>query len=492
MNFSDLVLSKVKKNRFAIKKDAPFASIIKARALPIGTKRKHGKVLKVKTAEGWVPVGEEKTAPKEEVSTKEAPKKEDPKKEAPKKESALDKQRSQIESQSNALALGMTSSDMLDEKALQEKFKDARAESLKIDIKINEKEGKETNKKRWQPHANGPPPLPKFTLDSHKNPDGTVKEDRRKAHDAIVAKYVDRVEPTPEGEKPVAIMMMGGPGSGKSSLLRDVDFTKFVHCDSDQMKNHIPEYHAAISSGARDAAYMVHSESALIGDRIRDTTIEQGKNLILDGTGRWFDHYKEVATHLKERGYHVQLIMPHITYDQAKPRVESRAEVTGRFVPDEVLQQAYEAIPRNFEALASLVDEAQMFDNGGPFGSTPKQVLSYKGGKRTDHDAEYMEAYRKDFGDAEPVPTERPKQQVKKAMSTEKEPKEKPPHYSSEDVLKMMMDSYSKNHSFEYEGEKTGSKNDGVVDQLDDRPLFEGLGKFGKDYDGKGLKKDEE
>ena len=60
-------------------------------------------------------------------------------------------------------------------------------------------------------------------------------------------------------------------------------------------------------------------------------------------------------------------------------------------------------------------------------------------------------------------------------MSTENDTKEKAPHYSNDDVLKMMMDSYKKNHSFEYEGEKTGSKNDGVVDQLDDRYLFDGL-----------------
>jgi|LULO01.1.fsa_nt_gb hypothetical protein len=77
-------------------------------------------------------------------------------------------------------------------------------------------------------------------------------------------------------------------------------------------------------------------------------------------------------------------------------------------------------------------------------------------------------------------------------MSTENDTKEKAPHYSNDDVLKMMMDSYKKNHSFEYEGEKTGSKNDGVVDQLDDRYLFEGLGNFGKNYDGKGLTRDKE
>ena len=184
--------------------------------------------------------------------------------------------------------------------------------------------------------------------------------------------------------------------------------------------------------------------------------------------------------------------MPHITYDQAKPRVETRAEVTGRYVPDEVLTQAYEAIPRNFEALAGIVDQAVMFDNSGPFGSTPKKVVSYEGGERTDHDAEYMAAFRKDYGDAEPVPTKRPKKRgVQKAMSLEKDKKEKPPHYSMDEVLEMMMASYKKNHSFEYEGEKTGSKNDGIQDQLDDRPLLEGLGKYGKDYDGKGLVKED-
>ena len=128
----------------------------------------------------------------------------------------------------------------------------------------------------------------------------------------------------------------------------------------------------------------------------------------MDGTGRWFNHYKETAEKLKEKGYHVQIIMPHITYDQAKPRVESRAEVTGRYVPDEVLTQAYDAIPRNFEALAAIVDEAVMFDNGGPLGTPPKKVVSYEGGKRTDHEAEFMASFRKEYGDSEPIETKRP------------------------------------------------------------------------------------
>ena len=50
----------------------PFASIVKAKALPVGTKRKHGDVMKVKTAQGWVPVKEGRQGAAEE---EESPKK---------------------------------------------------------------------------------------------------------------------------------------------------------------------------------------------------------------------------------------------------------------------------------------------------------------------------------------------------------------------------------------------------------------------------------
>jgi len=34
--------------------------LMKAKSLPIGSKRRHGGILKIKTGKGWVPVSEEK------------------------------------------------------------------------------------------------------------------------------------------------------------------------------------------------------------------------------------------------------------------------------------------------------------------------------------------------------------------------------------------------------------------------------------------------
>jgi predicted ABC-type ATPase len=245
------------------------------------------------------------------------------------------------------------------------------------------------------------PGLPDQTLDKYGKPNPSpppeylITDPERKAlHDRIVEDKVSRVKSAGPDERPNAIVMMGGPGSGKSSLIKQVDKTKYVSMDADAVKEELPEYITATQHKARNAAFMAHGESSIVAKRIRDRAVRERKSLIVDGTGKNAKTYGALIDKLKESGYHVTLIMPHITGDEGQERAELRSEKTGRHVPEDILRGAYGKIAPNFEALAAKCDEARLFDNAGPQSQPAKLVLEYRSGESTVHDENFMADFR--------------------------------------------------------------------------------------------------
>ncbi len=235
-----------------------------------------------------------------------------------------------------------------------------------------------------------------------KNPDegGKPTQERfEQVHKPIMRAALDHVRSVGEGEKKIAIMSMGGPGSGKSSILKaaGIDERAFVVADPDGCKSGLPEYQKALDPAAtyKGAAFMAHEESSYLAKQIRDEAIRTNKNLIIDGTGANADKFGRVIDHLKANGYEVRVVMPHIEVDEAAKRVQLRAERSGRLVPSPIVKEAYSKIPHNFERIAAKADTAHLFDNRG---AAPKLVFSSAGGQTTEHDPEFMTYFRGRYG----------------------------------------------------------------------------------------------
>jgi predicted ABC-type ATPase len=121
----------------------------------------------------------------------------------------------------------------------------------------------------------------------------------------------------------------------------------------------------------------------------------------MDGTGANAKGYSEQIQRLKDKGYHVTVYMPHITSEEATKRIEARAEQTGRYVNPNFVRPAYEKIPRNFEAIGKLADEAHLYDNAGPVHVGAREVLSYKDGAPIVHDKKWVADFRATYGGGE-------------------------------------------------------------------------------------------
>lgn len=205
---------------------------------------------------------------------------------------------------------------------------------------------------------------------------GDFKEKRKQLHQNIKEMMVGKIESVPEGQQPEAIVTMGGPASGKSTLVRKInESSNFsgVVVDPDFIKEQLPEYKAGIAGGWKNAAKMVHAESSTIAEEVRKEALAKRANIVLDTTGANEKKFLKRIQELKAAGYKIRLVMSFLDKDTALMRARKRAEETGRYVPDEIVLGVAEEAPKNFAKAAALADEAHLFDN-----SSREPVLLYQ------------------------------------------------------------------------------------------------------------------
>jgi len=226
----------------------------------------------------------------------------------------------------------------------------------------------------------------------------TVKDPvRKELHDEIKAQAIGKNSMPPEGQQPLAILMMGGSGSGKSSLLAHVDKSNFVHIDPDGIKEKLPEYRDGVRNKIRSAAAEVHEESSYVAKHLRDETMNapEGKqrNLIFDGTGANGKSYGKFIDDLKDKGYHVQLLFSHLPKEKADDRMKGRAEESGRHVEEAAAAENHAQVPRNWVGLSKRVDEATMFSTDVCRECPPTLLQKVEKGNRLTYDKDAVRQF---------------------------------------------------------------------------------------------------
>ena len=211
----------------------------------------------------------------------------------------------------------------------------------------------------------------KRTDKQYKNPDGTWTEERmKKVHDPIVKSYVERGKKG-DGEKPVAILMMGAPATGKGhlrkQLIKDgVIPEHFLVVDPDEIKTEAlsPDYDRYSEDNNKTAAAYVHEEGSDISKEIFKALEEKGYDYIQD---KVFADQKKLEKEIKrlvDKGYDVKVYATQCPRDVAHKRMLKRAQgPQARFVHMKAFNDAHKAIDSTFDWL---------------FNNTPKGVSEVK------------------------------------------------------------------------------------------------------------------
>lgn len=233
------------------------------------------------------------------------------------------------------------------------------------------------------------------------------EERKTKVHDPIVAAALKGDNIPPAGSHKVAIMTMGGPASGKGTVLGALGATSsekgghYVLVDPDEVKGQIPEYRIAVpkDSGSKTPTYkraaaMVHEESSYIAKRVKKEAIEQGRNVIIDGTGTAADKYIAQIQQLRAAGYDVQIHFPQLDATEGLSRAKARANGSGRYVPDDFIRRSYGGIDNNVERIMAAAKAAGASFTMYDAGSDHHVVYHQEGGKEDIRDAAKWKAFQ--------------------------------------------------------------------------------------------------
>lgn len=227
--------------------------------------------------------------------------------------------------------------------------------------------------------------------------------ERQKFHDDLVETLLAGIEPS--GEQPHAVMLGGGPASGKSHALKAGSLTEVpdkqhaVFINPDDIKELIPEAAEKLKNlkaGADpkgpdgDWANFAHEESSYIAKRVQKAAAERGLDIVLDGTGDTSESSvsKKVAK-LRELGYRVDARYVTVPTEVALQRAEVRRQKTGRMVRPSVLRNTHASVSQVLPAVADLFDSAELVDAEGD----PKLIAHWINGQLQVDDQEKWDAF---------------------------------------------------------------------------------------------------
>ena len=183
-----------------------------------------------------------------------------------------------------------------------------------------------------------------------------------------------------------AFFLAGGPGSGKSFVVRkttggtglrivnsDDIFEKYLKDAGFDM-----DMRSAKAEREREERDKLRGRAKTITKKRQDNYIEGRIGLIIDGTGKDYDKITKQSTQLKQLGYDTHMIFVNTTLDVALARNAERE----RSVPDSVASRAWNDVQNNlgkfsqhFRGNLVIVDNNDIKkDDGTLFNDIFKQI----------------------------------------------------------------------------------------------------------------------
>jgi len=200
-------------------------------------------------------------------------------------------------------------------------------------------------------------------------PTHTIDTPEREAfREKVVKAILKGGKATKKGERPVAYVMAGGGGSGKSFILRSLEDQLpdgAVRIDPDDVKvNRIPEFKRIAETGDWRASAVVHEEGSALAKRALAEAIKRRYPIVYDRTmSDGAKGVKELQA-LKDAGYEVRLVGVGVAdREVAWSRAIARGERTGRFVPRDDFDRAHDGFARAWQQYVDVVDEFRLYDN---------------------------------------------------------------------------------------------------------------------------------
>jgi hypothetical protein len=158
----------------------------------------------------------------------------------------------------------------------------------------------------------------------HSDAAGNYTPERKAVHERIIGALLNPKAATKEGERPLAVLTLGPPGAGKTTVMNReaVNFKgrEFTAINPDDVKEKLPGYEGW-NAGA------LHEESTDVANRfLMPKALEARHNIIYDSTGTRYDKMSRIVEGFEKAGYDVYLINVELPAHKAVGRAWDRFE----------------------------------------------------------------------------------------------------------------------------------------------------------------------
>ena len=156
-------------------------------------------------------------------------------------------------------------------------------------------------------------------------------------------------------QRPAAILIVGGPGSGKSTLSRIFANEGLLRIDPDAVRENLPEYPALMHSGV-DVVAQTSEQTNQLTDAMLEKAIREGAGFVFDASGRDREWYLWLIRRLMQSGFETTVILAYCRPQVARRRCDQRAAHNGRRVSAGYFELTHTSIPGHFLHYAQAAD----------------------------------------------------------------------------------------------------------------------------------------
>lgn len=207
-------------------------------------------------------------------------------------------------------------------------------------------------------------------------------EERLKLHKKIIERVLKGKECVDkEKTEPICLLTGGLPGSGKSSFLKNysrwLTSEKVFRVDADEIRARLPEYNGWNAS-------ITHLETKDIVNSLLESIGEPCTfDMVYDGTMNKARNYIPLIEKIKKLGYKIFVVYMQVPYEVSRERVLERYRRSGRYVPLEIINDAYEKGLEAFHTIKTMADGYVLVDG-------IRQEILEKGGEEIPQDRGYQ------------------------------------------------------------------------------------------------------
>lgn len=188
-------------------------------------------------------------------------------------------------------------------------------------------------------------------------------EEREILHEMILDEVFKNINPIPINQEKKLIFTAGCYGAGKSNLMKylnnlnKINLSDYVYSDQDKLRIFIPEYQEYLLTNPLTAGFKTNKETGYLSELIQLYALENGYNLIIDGSLRDYEWYTLFINNIKSKYPNYKIIIMYVeaSYANVLIRNNKRSKITKRIIPPECIRNAYIQSAISYDILRLLV-----------------------------------------------------------------------------------------------------------------------------------------